>query len=243
MKYLGSERVITLPFEEHKTAEDYAGIMLSPLSIKGQYKVIKTVTKYQSYEDSVDYNTFISNQKTWKKDNGYQCVTITGKSLFIPSGELGGNCVILEGYYQDKKYQIGIYHLENVYVKEQDIIRNNTLLGTQGSTGLVLSNKDLKDKTYGTHVHVEVKNEQGEFINPRPFVDESILLSLDPKGDNLVKEDEKKEDEIPQTPPKTDQTTPKENEEMTLLFTCPKDDFYFLKLKKGEKLYLVKNSS
>ena len=232
MKYVGSDRTITLSYENHQTAEDYAGAMSSPLCLKGTFKVVKTVTKYKVHEDSINYNQFLSNQQNWKRNGGYQCTTITGKSLFVPSDELSGNCVIVEGYVNGQKYQVGLHHMENVYVQVGDVIQDEKVLGTQGNTGLVLSGKAMTDRTYGTHVHVEVKDANGNYINPRPFASGEMVLSLE--------EDAQSKEDL-QEPPKNDKE--KETIEGILLFTCPLDDTYFLKLQKGEKLYLVKPTS
>lgn len=227
MKYVGSERVITLSYQEHQTAEDYAGAISTPLSLKGSYKVIRVVNRYKNHEDSLQYNVFLAEQQNWKRTGGYQCTTITGKSLFVPTDELGGNSILLEGTYEGETYQIGLYHLGEVYVKEGDIIQDGRVLGTQGNTGLVQSAKAITDVTYGTHVHVEVKNSQGEFLNPRPFASEEKVLSY------VLPENEEAQE--PLLPPQEDPSS-----KSILLFTCLKDDTYFVKLKKGEKLFLQK---
>ncbi len=218
MNYVGSSRVVTLSYQEHQTAEDYAGVLSSPLSLRGSYKVIEVVQKYKNYEDTIDYNTFISNQNSWKKGNGYQCLTLAGKSILVPKEELGGNSILLEGVYQNETYQIGLYHLGEIYVQKGEIIQDEKILGTQGNTGVVLSNKPLTDKDYGTHVHVEVKNSKNEFLNPRPFVSGAITLSY--------------QEDISSKEPS-----------YTLLFKCPRNDTYFVKLQKGEELYLKKKDN
>ncbi len=238
MKYVGVERVITLPYQEHQTAEDYAAALGTPLSLKGTYQVIRTVTKYQNHEDSISYNTFLQNQQNWKREGGYQCTTVTGKSLFVPSDELGGNCILLEGKWQGKTYTIGLYHLGEVYVKVGDIIQNEQVLGLQGNTGLVQSKKALTDVSYGTHVHVEVKNSQGEFINPRPFASEEQTLSLDKPQEDTQKEEPSSTLPSNQDPSQEDGTC-----QGKALFVCPKDDTYYIRLKKGEELYLIKPRS
>ena len=62
MIYLGSERVITNSFTNHISAEDYAGEHLSNVSINCTGKVINVVNRFNSHQDSINYNDFLNNQ-------------------------------------------------------------------------------------------------------------------------------------------------------------------------------------
>ena len=66
MIYLGSQRVITNSFSNHKTAEDYAGAHLSEVKINGTGVVTKVINRFKSHEDSINYNDFLNNKIAWK---------------------------------------------------------------------------------------------------------------------------------------------------------------------------------
>lgn len=169
MNYLGSSRVITNQFSTHITAEDYAGEHKSPVSIYGKGKIIKVVGRFKSHEDSINYNNFLENQNNWKDGDYYNCISITGKQVRMRYDELGGNQVDIETYDGEKMIYFKIAHLDSVSVNVGDIIDENTIIGYQGNTGLVLSNKSLTDVTYGSHVHLEVKDSNNNYINPRTY--------------------------------------------------------------------------
>lgn len=312
MKYLGAERSITQTFIQHGYAEDYSGSHLSQIKINGNAKVIKVVNNYKNHEDSINYNDFLKNQKNWKDGNYYNCISITGKKSRFYYDELGGNQVHLETIYNNEKYTLKILHLGSTSVKVGDIVNKDTIIGYQGNTGLVLSSKSRTNSTYGTHVHLEVKNSLGKSINPRSFADGSIEYNFLPQT-NIV-DDSKKQFEVlvrsinirqlpsetskdlgnvydgevydileevdselytwykirtslgidgyvaskkdsdwlkvtsPGTPsvivdvPSDEENTINELVEENLLFECKKDGIYYLKLKKGEKLYLKSTS-
>lgn len=169
MNYLGSNRVITNPFSSHITAEDYAGEHQSPVSICGKGKVTKVIQKFKSHEDSINYNDFLNNKSTWKDGNYYNCISITGKEVRMHYEELGGNQVYIETYEGDHLLCFRIAHLDSISVNVGDIVDENTIIGYQGNTGLVLSSKPLSDPTYGSHVHLEITNSDGKYIDPRPY--------------------------------------------------------------------------
>lgn len=169
MMILGSERYITQDYAHHLTAEDYSGEHLSPVKIVGTAKVIRVVNHYLPHEDSLNYQEFLERQYEWKDGDYYNCISLTGKQVRYPKDELGGNCVELEGIIDGEVYRYGLFHLASVNVKVGDIVDGNTVLGQQGNTGLVFSGKDESDPTYGTHVHMEVKDSSLNFINPREF--------------------------------------------------------------------------
>ncbi|MGI6329998.1 MAG: SH3 domain-containing protein [Bacilli bacterium] len=169
MILLGSKRIITQNFKNHQYAEDYAGLHLSDIKIYGKAKVIHVVNKYQSYKDTINYHDFLNNKERWKEGSYYNCLSIGGNKTIYHQSELGGNEIKLECYYNKKKYYFRLLHLAEVFVKVGDIIDSNTLLGLQGNTGLVLSYKNRNDLTYGTHVHFEITDEDGNYINPREY--------------------------------------------------------------------------
>lgn len=189
MNYLGANRVVTNSYKVHVTAEDYAGDHLSPVKINGTGKVIKIINSFHSHEDSINYNDFLNYRKEWKKDDIYHCVSITGKKVLMRTDELGGNQIWIETYDGSKRLTVLIAHLDSVLVNVGDIVDENTVLGLQGNTGLVLSSKDTSNVTYGSHVHLEITNEDGEYQNPRPYADGTIKTNYI-KQNNLINENE-----------------------------------------------------
>ncbi|MEG1900373.1 MAG: SH3 domain-containing protein [Bacilli bacterium] len=170
MNYLGANRYVSQDFVTHgKTAEDYSGDFLSDIYINGTAKVIRVVNSYKSHEDSINYGDFGNNRLAWRDGNYYNCISITGKTIRFPEDELGGNCIIVEGYVDNEYRSFGMYHMDSVFVNVGDIVNSTTLLGKQGNTGLVASGKSREDVTYGTHIHMEVKDSEGRFLNPREY--------------------------------------------------------------------------
>lgn len=175
MIYLGAERVITNSFSSHVTAEDYSGAHKSDVVMYGKGKVIRVINSFISHEDSINYNTFLNNQQNWRDGNYYNCISITGKMVRMHYDELGGNQVFVETYDGDNKLLFRFAHLDSVLVKEGDIIDSATTLGRQGNTGLVLSSKSVSDVTYGSHVHLEITDRDGVYINPRSYASGGII--------------------------------------------------------------------
>ncbi len=169
MNLLGSPRIVTQDFQNHRYAEDYAGVHLSDVRILGKAKVVQEVNKYRVFEDSIDYNDYINNRSSWKDGVYFNCVSISGKKVRYHQSELGGNQVKLECYMENKRYYFKILHLANVFVEVGDIISSDTLIGTQGNTGLVSSTKARTNITYGSHVHFEVIDNNYNRINPREY--------------------------------------------------------------------------
>lgn len=323
MNYLGSNRIITNPFSSHGTAEDYAGNHLSNVILYGSGKVIRIINKFKSHEDSINYNNFLNNGNSWYKDGIYHCISITGKITLMTPDELAGNQVFVETYDGNKKLIFRFAHLDSVNVKVGDIVNENTILGLQGNTGLVLSSKNVSDKTYGSHVHLEVIDENNNYVNPRMYAsgeirttyqlqtnikDENklqfivnvdviniresasvtsndignvyineiydILESVDDgtytwykirtsngiegyvaylKNSNWVTVFEPKKEEVQEENSENPNETIKEetdesddikndkeiiSENLELIFECAKDDYYYIYLKNGEKLYI-----
>ena len=184
MRLLGYNRSITQDYYNHKTAEDYSAIHKSEVKMNGRGKVVKIIDKFISHEDSINYNTFLQNQKNWYKNGYYHCISITGKTVKMKSEELGGNQVWIETYDKNTKVLLKICHLDTVKVKENDIVDSNTVVGLQGNTGLVLSRKSTSDKTYGTHIHFEVII-NGNFVNPRKYADGSVITRYETYGNDI----------------------------------------------------------
>lgn len=299
MTYLGSERVLTNNFSNHVTAEDYAGEHLSDVSINSTCKVINVINKFKSHEDSINYNDFLNNQGNWRSGNVYNCISITGKVVPMYGEELGGNQVHLETIYNNETYIIKLCHLNDIVVNIGDIVYPNQVLAHQGNTGLVLSSKNFDDATYGSHVHIEITDSNGNFINPRGFADGSISgsyisqsnvinnnidqikilvdainiresSSVDSKDIGNVYLNEiydvldivdsdiyiwykiktstnvigyvasKKDENWIEFISKKVVEKPINDDTYKLLFTCSKEDYYYLKLYKGESLYIKK---
>lgn len=169
MNYLGSSRVITNSFTNHGTAEDYAGDHKSDVSIVGSGRVVKIINRFVSYEDSINYNDYLNNKNYWQDGAYYNCISITGKSVRMHYEELGGNQIWIETYFQSQKITLRFCHLDSVLVNVGDIIKSNQVFALQGNTGLILSSKDRSNITYGSHVHLEVTDINGTFLNPRNF--------------------------------------------------------------------------
>lgn len=185
MIYLGSERVITNPFSNHITAEDYAGDHKSIIKIYGIGKVVKVINNFISHENSINYNDYINNKNSWKDGNYYNCISITGKSVRMHYNELGGNQVWIETYNGSEKLILRFAHLDSVNVNVGDIVNQDTIIGLQGNTGLVLSNKSRTDQTYGSHVHLEIINNNGNYINPRDYATGKIVTTYQDQSNTL----------------------------------------------------------
>lgn len=309
MRYLGSERIVSYPFSDHITAEDYAGNHKSEVSIPSRAKVVRTINRFKSHEDSINYNEFLNNKNNWRDGNYYNCISITGKNVRMHSDELGGNQIWLETYDNNNLITLRLCHLDSVNVKVGDIVEKDQVIGFQGNTGLVLSNKNKSDITYGSHVHLEVINRDGNYLNPRKYANgeittnyisqsnnrdeakkqikilvdkinirekadqlsldigdvfmDEIYTVLDTVDNNYIwykistntgiigyvasKKDEKWIEllEPVQEKPVSDKDDDKKNSEQKddykLIFNCGKEDYYYLKLYKGEKLYIKKD--
>ncbi len=190
MIYLGSERVITNSFANHGTAEDYAGVHGSDIVMYGKGRVVKVIRSFVSHEDSINYNTYLQNYQSWKDGNYYNCISITGKNVRMRYDELGGNQVFIETYNGQNKLLFCFAHLDSVLVNVGDIIDSSTILGKQGNTGLVLSSKDEGDVTYGSHVHLEITDRNGVYIDPRKYAMGEIVTQYIDQSNDL---DETKE--------------------------------------------------
>lgn len=189
MIYLGSNRIVTQDYASHKYAEDYAGNHGSIIKMYGRGKVTKIVNKFKSHEHSINYNTFLNNQSKWKDGNIYHCTSITGTKVDMNYDELGGNQVYVETYGErGELLTFHFAHLDTVSVKVGDIVDSNTILGTQGNTGLVLSNKSTSDKTYGSHVHFEIRNKDGVAINPRNYANANIVTNYQTQTNQIDKD-------------------------------------------------------
>lgn len=169
MQLLGAKRAVTQDYKTHGNAEDYAGDHLSVIKIKGRAKVKKVVNKFTSHEDTINYNDFINNRTLWRDQTYYNCISITGKVVRYHQSELGGNQVELECYEDNKKRIFRILHMSEVLVNVGEVIDSETVIGTQGNTGLVLSSRAKSNKTYGSHVHFEVLDENYKTIDPREY--------------------------------------------------------------------------
>lgn len=176
MIYLGSERVITQDYNTHKTAEDYSGNFRSNIKINGTGKVIRVINKFTSHQDSINYNTFLTNQNSWLKNGVYRCISITGKEVLMTPDEVGGNQIWIETYEGNNKVILRLCHLDSVLVSVGDIVNKDTVIAKQGNTGLVLSGKDVTDNTYGTHVHLEATF-NGVNVNPRKYAIGEVITT------------------------------------------------------------------
>lgn len=185
MIILGSERMVTQDFKNHGYAEDYSGEHLSNIRFNGVGKVIRVVNKYKCHEDTINKNDYNNYNTSWKNGDYYNCVSITGKTVRYHKNELGGNSVLIESYDNGNLIYFKILHMADVYVKEGDIVNTNTLIGTQGNTGLVLSSKSRTNPTYGTHVHCQVTNKDGIYINPRKYATGNIVTNYVSQSNNI----------------------------------------------------------
>ena len=160
--------LITQDYITHGGAEDYSGVHKSEIKINGKGKVIKIINKFKSHEDSINYNTFLEKQSVWYSNGIYECISITGKNVKMSIDELGGNQVWIETYDDNNLIILRLCHLDSVLVSLNQIVDENSVIGLQGNTGLVLSGKSVTDRTYGTHVHLEATI-NNEFVNPRKY--------------------------------------------------------------------------
>ncbi len=189
MIYLGSTRVLTQDFGSHKYAEDYAGDHKSIVKMNGQGKVIQVINRFKSHEDSINYQTFLNNQSRWKDGNIYHCVSITGKQVDMSYDELGGNQIVIETYTNEGTLlTFRLAHLDQVLVHNGDFVDEGTILGYQGNTGLVLSSKATSNETYGSHVHLEIRNQDGTPLNPRSYATGEIKTTYKKQSNELSKD-------------------------------------------------------
>ncbi|MBQ7141259.1 MAG: M23 family metallopeptidase [Bacilli bacterium] len=178
MNILGAQRIITSDFTKHGYyAEDYSGDHLSNIIFNGRGKVLNVVNKYKCHEDSVNKNDFNNNKTIWADGEYYNCISITGKNIRYHKSETGGNSVLIESYDNGVPLRFKIFHMADIYVKAGDIIDSTVIIGTQGNTGLVLSKKPRTNPTYGTHVHFQVEDLKGNYINPRKYALGSITTT------------------------------------------------------------------
>lgn len=177
MILFGSERAVTNDFKNHMYAEDYSGEHLSNIRFNGVGKVISVVNKFKCHEDTINKNDYNNYKSSWKDGDYYNCVSITGKTVRYHKSELGGNSVLIESYDNGILLYFKILHMADVYVKEGDIINTNTLIGIQGNTGLVLSSKARTNPTYGTHIHCQITDKSGNYINPRKYALGTIITN------------------------------------------------------------------
>lgn len=170
MIYLGSTRIVTQDFNTHKYAEDYAGDHKSIVKMNGSGKVTKVINRFTSHEDSINYQTFLNNQSRWKDGNIYHCTSITGKQVDMSYEELGGNQLFIETYTSSGELlTFRFAHLDQVVVEVGQVVTSDTILAYQGNTGLVLSSKATTNETYGSHLHLEIRDKDGIAINPRSY--------------------------------------------------------------------------
>lgn len=246
MIYLGSPRIVTNSFQNHKTAEDYAGTHQSDIKINGTGKVIRIIDHFQSYEDSIDYYDFLDHKNDWQDGNHYNCISVTGKMIRMQEDELKGNQIWIETKQGNKTLLFHFAHLDSISVQVGDVVNSDTVVGKQGNTGLVLSNKSKSDSTYGSHVHFEVIDSNRVYLNPREYADGTIETSYLEQSEESdeVKEGKLQDPVVPNIIIEDQQQTPLEKsidqEDNILIFTCEKEDYYYIKLYPGEKLYLKK---
>lgn len=243
MIYLGANRIVTNSYQNHKTAEDYAGMHKSDVKINGIGKVIRIINRFHSHEDSINYYDFLDNKEIWDDGKYYNCISITKKQVRMHKDELGGNQIWIETYDGDKKIILHLAHLDSILVSVGDIVNQDTVIAKQGNTGLVLSDKALSDLTYGSHIHLEVVDQNKAYINPRGYADGSIITTYLDKDLPSAKNLEDSITESSNLEINQDHTLPVNNDEKinhSLIFTCPKEAYYYIKLYPGEKLYLEK---
>lgn len=214
MMYLGSERTIIEPFFQTKTGESYQGVHKSDVKIYGTGKVIKVINRFHSYENAIVKETFLKNQETWKiEENTYQVTSVHGTEFTLTEEELMGNQLWIETKEGDSTIVFHLSHLDDVLVNVGDIVKETTLLGHQGNTGIVDSSCDITDFSYGSILLFEVEQD-GKKLNPRGYAEGTIKTNYPILEEKNV---------IP-----------------ILLFEAQKEDYYYLYLKAGEKIYLEK---
>ena len=217
MIYLGAERTILEPFFQYKIGESYEGKHQSEIKIYGTGKVTKVINRFHSYENTINYDTFLEKREAWLNgEDHYHVTSISGNEFDCTSEELGGNQIWIETMQGESKIVFHLSHLDDVLVNVDDIVNEKTLIGHQGNTGLVSSTKDNTDFTYGSFLFFEVQKDS-LFLNPRGYAEGTIVTTYP-------------EEEVREV----DSNNPK------FLFEAQKDDYYYIYLKTGEKLYLEK---
>lgn len=132
-------------------------------NVKGQGKLIKPVTGKVTSE----FGTRI-HPKTGVKQfhNGLDIAVPIGTPVFAPNdsvvsalvkNDAGGNQLVIRLKNGDV---IGFAHLSKYNVKKLQNVKKGDIIAFSGNTGT---------HTTGAHVHLTVRNNSGEFINPKKY--------------------------------------------------------------------------
>jgi len=97
------------------------------------------------------------------------CFNGTAKVLRSYNSSTGGNTIVIEHYFENRRYVALYCHLRDRYVKEGDTVFENQNIGYMGNTG----------HSFGAHLHFQL-SELG--------TEQSVFVSFDKLG-NLNPED------------------------------------------------------
>lgn len=112
---------------------------------------IHPITKEKKFHNGIDISAQIGTPII---------APISGKVLKVSYNDIGGNQLVIEA---DNKYLIGFAHLKaSSPLKIGDKFKQGDKLGEVGNTG----------RSTGAHLHLNIRNEKGEFIDP-----EKIFIS------------------------------------------------------------------
>lgn len=99
-----------------------------------------------------------------------------------PHNGNAGNMIVVKYDRPDgKSYQVTYMHLDSIDVKKDDIVNAGAIIGKTGNTG----------KGSGPHLHMEVRDEKGNLIDPKSYLAEiavrgDIAASLKKDGVDLL---------------------------------------------------------
>lgn len=116
------------------------------------------------------WSTPESENNVYSNCKGKVVTVVTGQGNCYPNGpRTWGNYVKIQ---HDNGYSSLYAHLDKIYVKNGQEVDENTIIATMGNTGY----------SNGRHLHFEVKNASGYYIDPTPYLSKSILDNSTPSS-------------------------------------------------------------
>ena len=143
---------------------------ITDLTFKGKKHYI--TQKYSNKHQAIDYGTNRLNINIYPIEDGIV------KKVYKDS--YGANVVKI--YYPRINKTFTYAHLDKVYVKNNELVNNNTIIGTTGMTG----------KATGIHLHLAIyDNNTNKYLDPEVYSKEydnpKNIIYIVKKGDNLTK--------------------------------------------------------
>lgn len=135
----------TMPILDYVITSKYGIRKLKSEFAFRMHNGIDLISKFQNKKVFSGFNgrvIYVTND--WKEDDPRKC----------------GNKVIIQISTKRGIFRLQYWHLNQVYVKPDDIVNPDTILGTYGNTGY----------SFGDHLHFQVeKSSQGKWISEDPL--------------------------------------------------------------------------